>query len=54
MSLKLAFVTTIVALLPAVASAMCSGKQHLQSTSQCTQGQNWDPNTQACVPVVNS
>lgn len=54
MTRKLAFVTAVVALLPAAASAACSDRQPLQSTSQCAQGQSWDPATQVCVPVVNS
>ena len=47
MTLKTALFATILALSPALASAMCSGDRH--SASSCAEGQVWDAATQACV-----
>lgn len=49
MSMKLTLATLILAVLPAVASAMCTGTDHKTSASACAQGQVWDGATQACV-----
>jgi len=52
MKMKLALAALVLAALPAVASAMCTGDQHKMSTSVCGEGQTWDSETQACVDTT--
>jgi hypothetical protein len=41
-------------LAPAVAGPGCSGMDAEMSTSQCMEGQIWDPNAQTCIDVASS
>lgn len=54
MKLKLALAVFPLVLAPALASAQCSRGQHSQSALKCLEGQDWDPNTQTCIPKTSS
>lgn len=52
MKMRLALVTFVVAVLPSLATAMCTGHETNTSASACGEGQVWDSATQACVETT--
>ncbi len=54
MKMKIAVVTFVLSVTPAIAFASCSGGYKATTASECAGGQMWDATVQACVDVVNS
>lgn len=52
MTMKTLFAASILALLPALASAQCSGDHANQASMSCTDGTQWSDESGTCVPIV--
>jgi hypothetical protein len=55
MSLKTVLSAALLAILPGLSFAMCTGDSHAdQQAMTCAEGTQWDVETGTCVPVINS
>ncbi len=55
MSIKIILSAAVLAVLPGLSFAMCSGDSHSnQEAMSCADGTQWDAETATCVPVTSS
>ncbi len=55
MTIKTVFAAAVLALVPALSQAACTGESHAdQQAMTCADGTQWDAETATCLPVINS
>jgi hypothetical protein len=54
MKMKTILTAAVLALLPGLSFAQCSGERHDQQAMSCAEGMQWDTTTATCVPISTS